>query len=131
MTLNFRSGKDSHRHRRGPKSQLTSGTMSWIAEAACTDLNGESLLSLESDSSHQAQQVLRMCASCPVVTQCLDHARAMPERFGVWGGTTARERGWDKHGMPIRSKNGGPSHHEHAVAKKGPARDGSASPSAP
>ena len=33
-----------------------------------------------------------MCAGCPVRAQCLEHALAHDERFGVWGGTSERER---------------------------------------
>jgi len=33
-----------------------------------------------------------VCASCPVRDQCLDHAIAVDERYGVWGGLTHDER---------------------------------------
>lgn len=34
----------------------------------------------------------KVCRGCPVITQCLSHALAVPEYFGVWGGMTADER---------------------------------------
>ena len=34
----------------------------------------------------------RVCAGCPVRTQCLDYAIAASERHGVWGGLTELER---------------------------------------
>lgn len=34
----------------------------------------------------------RVCGSCPVRQQCLDHAISFPERAGVWGGLTEEER---------------------------------------
>lgn len=50
-----------------------------------------------------ARTALAVCSSCPVRTTCLDHALTAPERFGVWGGTTAEQRGWDNHGNRLRT----------------------------
>ena len=33
-----------------------------------------------------------VCAGCPVRMECLDHAVAVDERYGVWGGLTQDER---------------------------------------
>lgn len=33
-----------------------------------------------------------ICQRCPVQAQCLEYALAHDERFGIWGGTTARQR---------------------------------------
>lgn len=33
-----------------------------------------------------------VCATCPVNADCLQHALAVDERYGVWGGLTADER---------------------------------------
>lgn len=38
-----------------------------------------------------------ICAGCPVRGECLDHAIANGERYGVWGGTTAVERRLIRH----------------------------------
>jgi WhiB family transcriptional regulator, redox-sensing transcriptional regulator len=35
---------------------------------------------------------LSICRVCPVRTPCREYAVARPERFGVWGGTTPRQR---------------------------------------
>lgn len=37
-------------------------------------------------------QAKRVCRACPVVAACRDHALQVPEKFGVWGAMTARER---------------------------------------
>lgn len=46
-------------------------------------------------------EVINACAVCPVTSQCLEHGRTQeergtgsryPDRFGVWGGYTARSR---------------------------------------
>jgi WhiB family transcriptional regulator, redox-sensing transcriptional regulator len=33
-----------------------------------------------------------VCASCPVRIECLEHAVAADERYGIWGGLTHDER---------------------------------------
>lgn len=33
-----------------------------------------------------------VCAACPVRTQCLEHALAVREPYGVWGGLSEHER---------------------------------------
>lgn len=33
-----------------------------------------------------------VCAACPVVTQCLEHAISVREPYGVWGGLSEEER---------------------------------------
>ncbi len=33
-----------------------------------------------------------VCAACPVITDCLRHALAHDERFGIWGGHTEHQR---------------------------------------
>ena len=34
-----------------------------------------------------------ICADCPVLARCRDHALSVPEAWGIWGATTPRERG--------------------------------------
>ena len=38
------------------------------------------------------QAAKRVCARCPVLLECREHALVMPEPYGVWGGLTAAER---------------------------------------
>lgn len=33
-----------------------------------------------------------VCKRCPLKKDCLEHALRVPEEFGMWGGTTARQR---------------------------------------
>ena len=40
-------------------------------------------------STREAKQV---CRSCEVAAECLQYALATDERFGIWGGTSERER---------------------------------------
>ncbi|MEE1939258.1 WhiB family transcriptional regulator [Streptomyces sp. TRM 70361] len=38
------------------------------------------------------QAAKRVCARCPVLIDCREHALLQPEPYGVWGGMTAAER---------------------------------------
>lgn len=38
------------------------------------------------------QAAKRVCAGCPVLVECREHALVQPEPYGVWGGLTAAER---------------------------------------
>ncbi|AXK33973.1 WhiB family transcriptional regulator [Streptomyces armeniacus] len=38
------------------------------------------------------QAAKRVCAGCPVLGECREHALVQPEPYGVWGGLTAAER---------------------------------------
>lgn len=40
-------------------------------------------------STKEAKDV---CRGCPVKDQCLDYALMNGEKFGIWGGTSERER---------------------------------------
>lgn len=68
----------------------------WQERAACRDYGTD--LFFESDNergelrSRREQAAKKVCAVCPVRTECLRFAESTPERFGVWGGTTQRER---------------------------------------
>lgn len=37
-------------------------------------------------------RAVRLCGACPVIEQCREHALALPEPYGVWGGLTEQER---------------------------------------
>lgn len=46
----------------------------------------------------RADAAKAVCAACPVMQRCLQHAMSVPESFGIWGGTTPSERSrmlWD------------------------------------
>jgi WhiB family redox-sensing transcriptional regulator len=61
----------------------------WAVFAACKD---EKSLTFFPQSRVEEKAALAICAICPVVEDCLDHALESKERFGVWGGTTERAR---------------------------------------
>ena len=63
----------------------------WRAKAACQGLEPDIFYPVsEDDADAEAAKVV--CAECPVRESCLEHALAVREKDGVWGGATERER---------------------------------------
>ena len=60
----------------------------YLEEAACRGLDPEMFYAEGGAAVARAKAI---CAACPLRQKCLDWAIAR-EEFGVWGGTTARER---------------------------------------
>jgi len=42
--------------------------------------------------SGRERKAKQICARCPVLEQCRQHALTVHERYGVWGGLTETER---------------------------------------
>ncbi len=61
----------------------------WAAYAACREADPDLFFPAEDGDASQA---LRICAGCPVIEDCLDYGFMTKARYGVWGGTTERER---------------------------------------
>ncbi|EFQ83495.1 transcription factor WhiB [Aeromicrobium marinum DSM 15272] len=68
----------------------------WQYEGACRDVDPETFFSPEAERGPRRRQresaAKARCAVCPVVAECLEHALAVREPYGVWGGLTAGER---------------------------------------
>ncbi len=68
----------------------------WQYEGACRDTGSESFY--HPDGERGAARRMRdaaakeICAGCPVMQACREHAFALREPFGVWGGLTEDER---------------------------------------
>lgn len=62
---------------------------SWRERALCAQTDPDSFFPEKGSSSTAAK---RVCHSCAVRSECLDHALLHDERFGVWGGMSAYER---------------------------------------
>ena len=65
----------------------------WRTQAACIG-RSPSLWFPEggAGNSSATQEALKVCSSCPVRTQCAEHALTQPEHHGIWGGTTEAQR---------------------------------------
>ena len=61
----------------------------WQTHGMCLGLDPALFFPERGESTDQARAV---CAACPVQTDCLQAALDRKERFGIWGGTSARER---------------------------------------
>lgn len=61
----------------------------WATFAAC---KGEEGMTFFPQNKREEASALAICGICPVREDCLDHALETNERFGVWGGTTEKER---------------------------------------
>lgn len=61
----------------------------WTEDALCAETDPEIFFPEKGGDVRAAKKV---CAACPVRDECLAHALANHERFGVWGGLTERNR---------------------------------------
>lgn len=44
------------------------------------------------DERDKAREAKKICSQCPVQLLCLEYALDANERYGIWGGTTYKER---------------------------------------
>lgn len=61
----------------------------WHDHGACRNYDPELFFPDIGVSGRAAKAV---CASCPVLEQCRAEAEAKYEKFGIWGGTSERDR---------------------------------------
>ena len=80
----------------GPRSLTLIGTNlvtasegGWRQQAPCAETDPEEFFADVGGSTRIAKQV---CGACEVRPECLSHALANDERYGVWGGLSERER---------------------------------------
>jgi WhiB family redox-sensing transcriptional regulator len=64
-------------------------THTWASRALCAQTDPELFYS---DSPAQIAQAKDVCRRCPVQHECLAHALATEEDWGVWGGLDRDER---------------------------------------
>lgn len=58
----------------------------WQAAAACASAGPDVTRLFFSDDIGDIAAAKRICATCPVIADCLDAALANNEQWGVWGG---------------------------------------------
>lgn len=63
----------------------------WQAAAACASVD-PALFFPEDGQEEWVAAARRVCGSCPVRGKCLADAVGRDEQWGVWGGTTEKER---------------------------------------
>ena len=71
---------------------------SWAWQDAAACRGKDTLLFFGPDGERQPEREVRerkakaVCASCPVLAECLAYAISRPEKYGVWGGLNEEER---------------------------------------
>lgn len=65
--------------------------LGWWHAALCREVDVNVFFPLPTDRA-TVELALALCRRCPVRRQCLRHAMTRPERYGIWGGMTERER---------------------------------------
>ena len=89
----------------------------WQRDAACRGMDSTLFFhppnERDTARSDRADRAKAICRSCPVITECLDHALRVRESYGVWRGHTEPEPmtatphlGWTP---PTRSVQPGPA----------------------
>lgn len=71
--------------------------LDWRDDGACTGMtetHGAAEVSaiFFPERGASLKRARAICAECPVAEQCLEHALTLPERFGIWGGKSEKER---------------------------------------
>ncbi|MEU7061607.1 WhiB family transcriptional regulator [Streptomyces sp. NPDC046197] len=68
--------------------------MEWLRSAACVGEDPELFFPVGTTGPalREVAAAKRICARCPVITQCLDFALGSGQASGVWGGTCEEER---------------------------------------
>lgn len=64
----------------------------WMANGKCLGLGTKMADIFYPAAGENTKQAKRMCAVCPVRTECLDYALEHGEVFGIWGGYTEADR---------------------------------------
>ncbi len=68
----------------------------WQYLGACNDADPETFFPPEHERGPRRRRresaAKAYCGVCPVVKSCLEHALAVQEPYGVWGGLNATER---------------------------------------
>lgn len=60
----------------------------WHRHAACRNTAVDHFATMPAEVAAAREN----CAGCPVAAECLEHALAVPELYGIWAATTPRER---------------------------------------
>ena len=71
-------------------------TYEWQYLGACRGVDPETFFSPDAERGPRRRAresaAKALCAVCPVITECLDHALTVREPYGVWGGLNINER---------------------------------------
>jgi hypothetical protein len=86
-----------------PRLPRLPGRPDWMTDAACRGMPVAMFYPPKGAATRAAK---RVCATCPVQTECLNYAVAIHDQrfdFGVWGGRSVRERRTLRRARPTQS----------------------------
>lgn len=68
----------------------------WQQSGACRDLPSEMFFHPDGERGpsrrNRENSAKAVCASCPVIQQCREHALSVQEPYGIWGGLSEEDR---------------------------------------
>ena len=68
----------------------------WQLDAICRGMDSSAFYHPDGERGmareRRVERAKSICASCPVLTQCREHALTVREPYGVWGGLSEEER---------------------------------------
>lgn len=68
----------------------------WQEQGACREASPDIFFHPEAERgqsrARRIQRAKAICATCPVLERCREHALAVREPYGIWGGLTEDER---------------------------------------
>lgn len=86
--------------------------LDWRDDGACTGMtetHGAAEVSaiFFPERGASLKRARAICAECPVREQCLEHALTQPEKCGIWGGKSEKERRVMRRERGLRDPRGG------------------------
>lgn len=76
----------------GPNSDF----WDWQLDAACRGMDSDIFFHPDRERGasreRRIQSAKAVCAACPVIKQCAEHALKVREPYGVWGGMSEEDR---------------------------------------
>lgn len=68
----------------------------WQYDGLCREVDPEDFFSPEAErgtpKARREEAAKALCARCPVIEQCREHALTVQEPYGVWGGMSEADR---------------------------------------
>lgn len=75
---------------------LSADAWDWQLEGACRGVDSAVFFPPDNERgttrSTRERQAKQICAGCPVLQRCRQHALSVHEAYGVWGGLTETDR---------------------------------------
>ena len=83
-------------HKHLPMPYPTAEVWDWQLQGACRGHDSAVYFHPDGERGHarenRERNAKKVCATCPVLQQCREHALSVHEPYGIWGGMTETER---------------------------------------